>query len=95
MNKILQLAEQAGFIVTDGRIHFDEGQVATACPEAQKFAQLIVHACIDSIHRQANESAYGYAMRDTVQGIAETFDMEWDKYSYSYKFDNTRNSDDS
>jgi len=86
-DKILKLAEQAGFIVTDNRIHFDEGQIATSCPEAHKFAKLIVQECINSILRQANESAYGYAMRDTVEGIADTFGMVWDKYSYSYKFE--------
>ena len=78
-NLLLDLAERAGFVIADDRIHFDEGtNVLASCPEAHKFAKLIVSECKQAIQADAQtiNGEYSRAVCQAIESIEKRFDTE-------------------
>ena len=76
MNKLLHLAEQAGFIISDNVIHFDEGDgTITSCVEAHKLADLVLQECLSVIEHEADTNTYGYAVRDGLDALKKHFGL--------------------
>jgi len=73
--RILKLAEQAGFYVADGKIYIPTtSEEITTCQE--KFAELIVKECLDIVNRKEYSYHEADPLWETSQLIKEHFGVE-------------------